>query len=255
LASIYDYPEYYEIAFSWRDIPGEVDLFEESFRRFSQIPVKSVLELGSGNSPHMEELLRRGYEYTGLDISDSMLDYAREKLRRRGLVANLVRRNMVDFSLDFKVDFVYIMLGSLFATNTGEISTHFDSVAAALRKGGLYFLDWCVQFVPPWEWRGESTWVMERDGIKVRATYAGKPANLVKQTFEERITLEVDDRGDKITITEKNIGRAIYPQEFLCLISAHKEFEFVGWWNNWNLEKPLEQAMKIERPIVLIRRI
>lgn len=61
MSEVYDYPEYYEIAFSWRDIPTEVDLFEECIRRFSKIQVKSVLEIGCGNSPHMEELIKRGY--------------------------------------------------------------------------------------------------------------------------------------------------------------------------------------------------
>lgn len=38
--NLYDYPEYYEIAFSYRDIKKEVDVFEECFRRFSKIQVR-----------------------------------------------------------------------------------------------------------------------------------------------------------------------------------------------------------------------
>ncbi len=29
MSELYDHPKYYEIAFSFRDIPAEVDLFEE----------------------------------------------------------------------------------------------------------------------------------------------------------------------------------------------------------------------------------
>ncbi len=32
--SLYDYPRYYEIAFSFRDIKQEIDFFEECFRRY-----------------------------------------------------------------------------------------------------------------------------------------------------------------------------------------------------------------------------
>jgi hypothetical protein len=64
LPEVYDNPKYYEIAFSFRDIPAEVDVLEECFKWFSKIPVKSVLELGCGNSPHMEELVKRGYQYS-----------------------------------------------------------------------------------------------------------------------------------------------------------------------------------------------
>lgn len=254
MCSIYDHPEYYEIAFSFRDIPAEVDVFEECFRRFSQIPVKSVLELGCGNSPYLEELVKRNYQYNGLDLSRAMLEYSRKKARRIGAQVNLLQANMNDFSLDKRVDFVYVLLGSLSVKNTSELLAHFDSVAGALREGGLYLLDWCVQFDPPWATESGGTWEMERDGIKVKTTVSWRLISRTDQTFEETISQEVDDHGRRVDITGREIKRAIFPQEFLCIISAHPQFEFVGWWNNWNLSQPLEHADKIDRPIALVRR-
>jgi len=255
LAGVYDNPQYYEIAFSFRDIPAEVDVFEECFKRFSQIPVKSVLELGCGNSPHMEELIKRGYQYSGLDLSKAMLEYSREKALRIGAEVNLIHGDMVDFSLETEVDFVYVLLGSLAAKNTSEQTTHFDSVANVLKKGGLYLLDWCVQDDPPWVSESGGNWVLEREGIQVKTTVLWKAINPVEQTFEETLSMEVNDHGEKLNIVGKEIKRAIYPQEFLCFISASKHFEFVGWWNNWDLRQPLEQANKFDRPIALVRRI
>jgi len=255
LSEIYDNPKYYEIAFSFRDIPAEVDLFEECFKRFSQIPVKSVLELGCGNSPHMEELVKRGYDYNGLDLCEAMLEYSGEKARRVGAQVNLVRADMLDFSLETKVDFVYILLGSLCARNASDLVSHFDSVARVLNKGGLYLLDWCVQYETPFEAEGGDSWEMERDDIRVKTTVSWKALSRVKQTFEETISFDVDDNGKKLSFVDTDIKRAIYPQEFLLFISGHKHFEFVGWWNNWDLGQPLEQAKKIDRPIALIRRV
>ena len=253
MSGLYDNPKYYEIAFSFRDIPAEVDVFEECFQRFSQVPVKSVLELGCGNSPHMEELIKRGYQYNGLDLSPAMLDYSREKALRIGAESNLIHADMIDFSLDTKVDFVYVLLGSLYVKSTSELLTHFNSVAQVLKKGGLYLLDWCIQYDPLSE--GGDSWEIERDGIKVKTTVSWKAINRVEQTFEETITLEVNDHGEKQSLIGKEIKRAIYPQEFLCFVLSFKHFEFVGWWNNWDLRQPLEQANKIDRPIALVRRI
>jgi SAM-dependent methyltransferase len=252
---LYDSPKYYEIAFSFRDIPAEVDLFEECFKGFSQIPVKSVLELGCGNSPHMEELIKRGYHYTGLDLSRAMLEYSRKKALDIGAEANLIHGDMVDFTLDTSVDFIYVLLGSLFVKSTSELVGHFNSLARALKKGGLYLLDWCIQYETPFEAEGGDSWEMERDGIKVKATVSWKAISRVEQTFEETIILNVDDHGEKDNIVGREIKRAIYPQEFLCLISGLRDFEFVGWWNNWDLGQPLEQTDKIDRPIALVRRI
>jgi len=255
MSKLYDNPKYYEIAFSFRDIPAEVHIFEESFKRFSHIPVKSVLEVGCGNCPHMEELLKRGYQYSGLDNSKAMLEYSADKAHRLNANINLIHGDIVEFFLETTFDFVYIMLASLHVKNTSELVSHFESVAKVLKKGGLYFLDWCIQFEEPSGREEGDSWEIERDGIRINTTVSWKPINLVNQTYEETITLKVDERGKVKTIMEKEILRAIYPQEFLCFISNHKQFEFVGWWNNWDLSQPLEKATKIDRPIALIRRI
>ena len=255
LSELYNNPKYYEIAFSFRDISAEVDLFEECFKRFSRIPIKSVLELGCGSCPHMEELVKRGYQYSGLDISKAMLEYSREKAKRIGAQVNLIHADMVDFSLETTVDFAYVLLDSLYVKSTSELIAHFNSVAQALKKGGLYFLDWCVKYDQPGKPEGAFSWNMERDGIQVKTTVSWKVTNRVEQTFEETITLEVVDHGERHNIVGKGIRRVIYPQEFLCFVSASEHFEFVGWWNNWDLAQPLKQANKIDRPIALVRRI
>jgi len=255
LSSLYDNSKYYEMAFSFRDIPSEVDVFEECFRRFSQIPVKSVLELGCGNCPHMEELVKRGYHYCGLDINENMLQYSTERASHLSRRVSLIQANMVDFSLAARVDFVYVLLGSLSVKNTSELMTHFKSVGEVLKEGGLYLLDWCIQYDPPWEAAGAESWETDSDGIHVRTTVSWKIVNRVEQTFEETIILEVDDHGERRSIVGKDVKRAIYPQEFLLFISALEHFEFVGWWNNWDLNQPLEDAARIDRPIALVRRV
>ena len=255
MPELYDHPKYYEIAFSFRDIPKEVDLFEECFIRFSRIPVKSVLELGCGNSPHMEELVRRGYQYTGLDLSKAMLEYSQDKAKRIGAEVSLIHADMNDFSLEKGVDFVYVMLGSLSAASTSELLRHFDRVADVLKEGGLYLLDWCIHFEPPWALESGGTWEMERDGTRVKTTVSWKLLNQAEQTYQETMVQEVDDGGRKINVTGQETKRAIFPQEFLCLMSLHKRFEFVGWWNNWDFDQPLEKADKIDRPIALVRRV
>ena len=51
---VYDNPKYYEIAFSFRDIPSEADFLDKVIARYSKIPVNTFLELASGNSPHLQ---------------------------------------------------------------------------------------------------------------------------------------------------------------------------------------------------------
>ncbi|SRR6266568_1528990 len=143
---LYDYPVYYETAFSFRDIPQEVEFFDECIRQYSRIPVRKVLELGAGTAPHVEEWARRKIEYVGIDMNENMLDYSRRKAEKLSISATLLRADMRSFSLDGPVDFAYIMLGSLYAKTTENINSHLNSVADALNPGGLYLLDWCINF-------------------------------------------------------------------------------------------------------------
>ena len=256
MKAVYDEPRYYEIAFSYRDIGAEVDTFEQCFERYAGIPVKSILELGSGNSPHLEELLKRGYAYTGLDRSQAMLEYSAQKASALPGQAAFVHADMLNFSLDQTLDFAFIMLGSLSTGNTEDVISHLRSVAAALNRGGLYLLDWCVHFAP-FSDRTES-WTMERDGIEVTTKWSERLVDVVGQLVEETLTLEVMEDGAVHHFSQTAVNRVIFPQEFLLLIEHTGEFEFVGWWNNWDLDKPLSEVKdpkNISRPIALLRRV
>jgi SAM-dependent methyltransferase len=96
---VYDDPKYYELAFSFRDIPAEVDVFEAFITQYSRIPVSQVLELGCGPAPHLVELVRRGYRYVGLDLSRPMLASAQQRADLLQIPAKFHLASMIDLIL------------------------------------------------------------------------------------------------------------------------------------------------------------
>jgi SAM-dependent methyltransferase len=256
LEDLYNNPKYYEIAFSFRDIKHEVDVFEECFRRYSKISVRRVLELGCGPGPHLEELARRGYEYVGLDVNETMLDYAKKKAEALGITATFVRTDMRFFLFEKPVDFAYVMLGSLYAETTDDLLSHFASVAQVLSPGGLYLLDWCINFGWGDVTTREQSWTEEKEGVKVDVRFVNEGVmDRAAQIRREMALVDVDDNGKKMHLETHEIKRAIFPQEFLLLVEKSGKFEFIGWWNNWNLDEPVEKAKEISRPITIIRRL
>ncbi len=254
MSDLYANPKYYEIAFSFRDIAKEVDVFQKCITQHSKIPVKSVLELGCGNSPHLLELLKRGYRYTGIDLSQEMLEFSKNKISEEMLVkTTFLHANMNDFKLNNKVDFAFTLLGSIYAKTTADLLSHFNCVAEILNTGGLYFLDWCVNFAPLSD--TNESWTIEKDSITVSTEYSGKIINPVEQLYEENIVLNVSENGQNKIISLKETKRAIFPQEFLCVVNNIKSLEFIGWWNDWDLGQELGKAAKINRPIIILRKI
>jgi SAM-dependent methyltransferase len=251
-SSVYSSPEYYEIAFSFRDSEHEVASLHAIAEQHSHVKVARVLELASGNAPHLPQVLARGWEYIGLDNSPAMLEYARAKAETCGGRAGFIQGELADFKLPAPVDLAFILVGSLYVESTAELNSHFDSVARALKPGGLYVLDRCIDFVPAADIC--ETWEETRDGVTVEVDYRSNSLSRIDQTYEELLRLEVDDHGVEHTIHERSVKRAIYPQEFLLYMKQRPDFEFVGWWNDWDLDEPMEEAHEGYRPVAAVRR-
>jgi SAM-dependent methyltransferase len=250
---VYAHPQYYEIAFSYRDIAEEVDVIEKVIQQYSDIPVSTMLDLGCGPAPHVRELSQRGYYYIGLDLSPEMIAYAKHRAQEAKISAKFEVADMTNFVLRDPVDLAMIHLGSLQISSTTELISHFDSVSRALKPGGIFFLDWCIEFNPREE--SQEAWEMERGKIKVQTTFKTILVNPAEQLYQETITLDVVDNNEKIVFEEVSVQRCIYPQEFLLFIASRSDFEFIGWWNSWDLTQPLEESKQITRPIILLKRI
>lgn len=251
---VYEQPLYYEIAFSFIDPKEQVDNFEKLIEKFSKIEVHRFLDIACGPSLQLREIARRGYEAIGLDSSLQMLRYLEMKAKEEGLEIETVLADMSDFRLRKKVDFAFVMMGSIEVESNEKFLSHLDSVATSLNKGGLYFIQ---NKILDWALGGES-WTMERDGITVKTTFEMSFKDILSQIYTEKMTLEVNDHGKKKKFIHEEDLKFIFPQEFKVLIKMNGKFEFLGWWkgncNTWHLGQPLENAKKLDDNMVLLRR-
>jgi SAM-dependent methyltransferase len=227
----YDQPLYYEIAFSFFDVKKQCDLIEKFIAKYSRIPVRQCLDIACGPSLQLRELARRGYGAIGLDRSRRMLRYLADKSREEGLGIETVKADMADFALGRKVDFAFIMMGSIsLIENNGRFLSHLESVARCLKKGGLYLIenvetDWAKP-----DFFGSQSWTMEREGIRVETTYELHLKDTLKQLAEAVIRLEVNDHGKGYMFEQVKSVKVVFPQEFLALIELNGRFEFLGFF-------------------------
>ncbi len=253
---LYDYPQYYELAFSFRDLTAETAFMRACIDRYSRIPVTSALELGCGPAPHAGILSSTlGCRYIGMDINSAMLRYAEQKWSATQPAPKFLHGNMVSFQLDRPVDFVFVMLGSLYLHTPEETNSHFDSVARALKPGGLYFLDWCIQFEDPLKYKDSNAFSIERDGVRLDSRFDIKLVDADRQLYEETWMVDIDDHGKRRQFSMKDHNKAILPGEFLSYLKTRDDFRFVGWWRDWDLSSPIHDDCEIRRPVTLLQRI
>ena len=143
----YEYPQYWDLAFrdSTREEADFVDALAEKY--FPQRPLK-IYEPGCGGGRLVVELSRRGYDVTGIDLSQSSIKYLKRRLRRNGLQADVRVANMIDFRCEPPVDIAINTVNTFrHLTTEADAARHLESVAGSLKRGGFYVIGF--HLLPP----------------------------------------------------------------------------------------------------------
>ncbi len=206
---MYNYPEIYEKAFSYRNFGKECSFIRKQLNK----KTKSLLDIGCGAGQHLE-ILSKYYEIGGLDKSKKMVDYAKKKLK-----GNFYVRDMKKFSLPKKYDSAVSMLATFsYLVDIGDILSHFDSVSKVLNKKGIYM----IEMGNPYVWfdvrRKTILNEWEVDNIKVKIVQ--HPPDFLKQT----VRWVVHIKQGKHRIFSENTSRILFPQEFVDVVRMSKKF-------------------------------
>lgn len=142
--SIYEFPELFRRVHMERpgDIEREVKFLKKVWRRHLRKPVRRVLDIASGDSPHGQILARQGIQVVCIDRSPTMIAAGREQAR--GLAGlKFYRRHIERFTLPESGFQAAIFMSETFPVirTNQELTYHFRSVARLLAPRGLYCID------------------------------------------------------------------------------------------------------------------
>lgn len=142
--SIYEFPDLFRVVHMEQpgDIEEEVEFLKRVWERHSRRPIRRVLDIACGNSPHGQLLAAQGIAVVGIDRSPVMIATGRREGRALDNLT-LLRRRIERFRLPrggFEAAFFMSETLPVIVENTDLIS-HLRSVAAGLRKDALYCVD------------------------------------------------------------------------------------------------------------------
>jgi SAM-dependent methyltransferase len=209
-----DYAKYYDLLYRDKDYEGECDFIEQAFRKFSDLEVRNILELGCGTGGHAIPLARRKYEITGLDASTVMLNIAKEKSSKLGLKIDFRKSDIRDFKFKKKFDSIICMFAVLnYLTRNKDFEKTLRNVREHLKKSGLFIIDiWnglAVMRILP------SVRVKVVEQNKTRIIRIVEPeldaVNHVCRNHYKMIILENDRLIEEIK--ETHVIRYLFPQE------------------------------------------
>jgi SAM-dependent methyltransferase len=135
------YAAYYDLLYSHRNIPAEVDFIEKVLKECSLIEVRKVLDVGCGTGIHTLELARRGYTAVGVDVSPFMIEAARRKAKGVPNVEFvLADATSLNFDGEFDAAIAFYGVVSYFKDDSSLLK-FFNSVRRALRRGAVFIFD------------------------------------------------------------------------------------------------------------------
>jgi ubiquinone/menaquinone biosynthesis C-methylase UbiE len=149
------------------DYAAWADYIERQFVLHAQKKPESVLDLACGTGTMTVELARRGYDMTGIDLSEDMLAVARQKCdaERFAHPVLLVCQNMSELELYGTVDAAVCCLDSLnYLTAADDLMRTFLHVHNYLNPDGLFLFDMNApkKFEDVY---GTNAYVLEDEGI------------------------------------------------------------------------------------------
>ncbi|MCL2290053.1 MAG: class I SAM-dependent methyltransferase [Bacteroidetes bacterium] len=202
---------------------GECDFIEKELQFNKSL---KILDVGCGTGRHAIELSKRGYNVTGIDLSESQLKRAREKAKANNLFIDFQCQDARNMSFNSEFD-VAIMLceGGFPLMETDEMNYEIlQSVAKALKPQAKFIFTTLNGLFPLYNSIEEFGASVTEEG---NATYRNNTFDLM--TFRDHNITEVeDDSGNKLML-ECN-ERYYVPSEITWLLKSlgYKTIEIFG---------------------------
>ena len=141
------------------------DFIERIAERECKERPELVLDLGCGTGSMTIELARRGYDMTGVDLSEEMLGVALEDAQKEGLDILFLCQDMREFELYGTVGAVFCCFDSLnYITSPSGLKKVFSLVHNYLDPDGIFIFDMNTEYKFENVY-SDNCFVLEEDGV------------------------------------------------------------------------------------------
>lgn len=228
---LYEYAEYYDIAFDFRDVPQQCSFLQTIYTKYLDRKPTSFLELGAGPAWHAIEFARQGIRSCALDLSPAMVEYGLDKAKKQGTIIEYINADMIDYSVDHKYDLAVLLLDTAsYLLDNDSVYRHFNSVHQSLTENGIYIMELSH---PKDVFRvGQTTqnsWKSARNGKTVTFQWGevGDVFDPIKQIAEVTVIMTVEENQQSQTFRDIAPQRCFTINELKALVDASQCFRLL----------------------------
>ena len=210
---------------SWADFIEKIIVREYSGRP------ELVLDLGCGTGKMTLELASRGYDMTGVDYSDDMLDVARASAEEKGHDVLWLSQDMREFELYGTVDVTVSCLDCInHLTRPADVEKTFSLVHNYLIPDGLFIFDINGKYKFE-NIYSDRSYVMEEDGgVCVWQNYYNRKTKIC----DFYITLFEEQNDGKYCRHDELQKERMYTLNDIKKMLSHTGMEFVGAYSDFD---------------------
>lgn len=210
---------------SWADFIEKIIAREYSGRP------ELVLDLGCGTGKMTLELASRGYDMTGVDYSDDMLDVARASAEEKGHDVLWLSQDMREFELYGTVDVTVSCLDCInHLTRPADVEKTFSLVHNYLIPDGIFIFDINGKYKFE-NIYSDRSYVMEEDGgVCVWQNYYNRKTKIC----DFYITLFEEQNDGKYCRHDELQKERMYTLNDIKKMLSHTGMEFVGAYSDFD---------------------
>jgi ubiquinone/menaquinone biosynthesis C-methylase UbiE len=175
-----------------------------------------ILDIGCGTGRHSIELSKRGYHITGIDLSDSMLNRAKEKAKKFNLTINFLKCDARDLPFSDQFDLAIMLCEGAFPLmETDEMNfAILANAARSLKQGGKLIFTTLNGLFPLFHSVKD---FLESSKIEGNAGYTENTFDLM--TFRDYGTTVIEDDSGKSKQIHSN-ERYYVPSEITWMLKS-----------------------------------
>jgi len=211
-----NYAESYDKESYTQGTKGEVDFIEKEIDCDKS---KRILDIGCGTGRHAIELAKRGYDVTGIDLSESQLNRAMEKAKQENVNINFLQADARELNFNNEFDLVIMLCEGAFPLMESD-EMNFEilkNAGQSLKKEGKFILTTLNALFPLFH--------SVKDFLNANECRS-EDNSFDLMTFRETSTVEiVDDSGNRKKIRCND--RYYTPSEMTWLLKS-LDFKTVG---------------------------
>ncbi|MCD8390711.1 MAG: class I SAM-dependent methyltransferase [Firmicutes bacterium] len=219
------------------DYEAWADYIEAIFKRYGACPQK-IYDLACGTGNITLPLSRRGYDMTGIDISEDMLNIAAEK----GSGAVFVKQNIADLRVPSAADAVTCMIdGVNYIISPKALYGAFKRIkTAALDDGGIFIFDISTEFKLKTV-IGENTFIHSDEDI----FYSWQNHYIENRNMSDMFLTFFVRQGESYSRFEERHLQRAYSEDEIRFLLDKAGFNSVDAYEELTFEKPKEQTQRI----------